>query len=346
VYEIEQPSKEKLEEICDLRQPVIFDYQNESLLETCKLSQIAEHYSAFDVKVRNVKEVDDNTDLHIPVTLKAALSLFSGDKDSKYMSEKNGDFLEETGIIKNYKYNDAFLRPPMVSNCFYDFLTASQNTETVLQYSVNYRNFYLVTHGVIKIKLIPPKSARYLYPMDDFENFEFRSPVNPWTIQRQYKADFDKIKTLEIELIPGKIIYIPAYWWYSIKFVEPLSSVCVFKYRTYMNTVAILPRLCMKTLQRQNTKREVVKKARIQKNEMTTKGKVTLQQQQQLQTNQNNVENVLDSHSTLAPVTPTPAPAPANSESLESNIVDNNDEDITDKSRNAITLSLLENGYS
>ena len=26
VYEIDQPSKEKLEEICDLRQPVIFDY--------------------------------------------------------------------------------------------------------------------------------------------------------------------------------------------------------------------------------------------------------------------------------------------------------------------------------
>ena len=26
VYEIEQPSKDKLEEICDLRQPVIFDY--------------------------------------------------------------------------------------------------------------------------------------------------------------------------------------------------------------------------------------------------------------------------------------------------------------------------------
>lgn len=271
VYEIEQPSKEKLEEICDLRQPVIFDYQNESLLEMCKLSQIMEHYSAFDVKLRNVKDVDDNTDLHIPVTLKAAISIVSGDKDAKYVSEKNGDFLEETGIIKNYKYNDAFLRPPMVSNCFYDFLTASQNTETPLQYSVNYRNFYLVTHGVIKIKLIPPKSARYLYPVDDYENFEFRSPLNPWAIQREYKADYDKIKTLEIELTPGKIIYIPAYWWYSIKFMEPLSSVCVFKYRTYMNTVAILPKLCMKTLQRQNTKREIVKKVRFQKNEFTVK---------------------------------------------------------------------------
>ena len=275
VYEIEQPSKDKLEEICDLRQPVIFDYQNDSLLEMCKVAAIVEHYSAFDVKLRNVKEIDDNTDLHIPVTLKAALSLLSGDKDAKYISEKNGDFLEETGIIKNYKYNDAFLRPPMVSNCFYDFLTASQYTETVLQYSVNYRNFYLVTHGSIKIKLIPPKSARYLYPIEDYENFEFRSPLNPWTIQRQYKADFDKMKTLEIELTPGKIIYIPAYWWYSIKFMEPLSSVCVFKYRTYMNTVAILPKLCMKTLQRQNTKREIVKKVRFNKKLTTTASNAT-----------------------------------------------------------------------
>jgi hypothetical protein len=266
VYEIEQPSKDKLEEICDLRQPVIFDYQNDSLLESCKINTVAEHYSAFDVRLRNVKELDENTDLHIPITLKVALSLFNNDKDSKYIIEKNNDFLEETGLIKNFKYNDAFLRPPMVSNCFYDLVSASQNTETPLQYNVNYRNFYLVTHGKIKIKLIPPKSARYLYPTDDYENFEFRSPLNPWEIQRQYKADFDKIKTLEIELTPGKIIYIPAYWWYSVKFMEPLTSVCVFKYRTYMNTVAILPKLCMKTLQRQNTKREIVKKVRFSKN--------------------------------------------------------------------------------
>jgi hypothetical protein len=227
---------------------------------------VAEHYNAFDVKLRNVKELDDNTDLHIPVTLKVAISLFENDKDSKYIVEKNNDFLEETGLIKNFKYNDAFLRPPMVSNCFYDIVSASQNAETPLQYNVNYRNFYLVTHGKIKIKLIPPRSARYLYPTDDYENFEFRSPLNPWDIQRQYKADFDKIKTLEIELIPGKIIYIPAYWWYSIKFMEPLTTICTFKYRTYMNTIAILPKLCMKTLQRQNTKREIVKKVRFSKN--------------------------------------------------------------------------------
>jgi hypothetical protein len=354
VYEIEQPSKEKLEEICDLRQPVIFDYQNESLLETCKLSQIVEHYSAFDVKLRNVKEMDDNTDLHIPVTLKAALSIVSGDKDAKYVSEKNGDFLEETGIIKNYKYNDAFLRPPMVSNCFYDLLTASQNTETPLQYSVNYRNFYLVTHGIIKIKLIPPKSARYLYPVDDYENFEFRSPLNPWAIQRQYKADYDKIKTLEIELKPGKIIYIPAYWWYSIKFMEPLSSVCVFKYRTYMNTVAILPKLCMKTLQRQNTKREIVKKVRFQKNEFNDKEKdkgiiknpttaitTTAITTTAITTTANNiVQQQLQQSNDSSVVEPQVVPANFESSLLDSNAVAN-EEDVKE-SRDAITLSLIE----
>ena len=351
VYEIEQPSKDKLEEICDLRQPVIFDYQNDSLLETCKVAAILEHYSAFDVKLRNVKEVDDNTDLHIPVTLKAAISLLSGDKDAKYISEKNGDFLEETGIIKNYKYNDAFLRPPMVSNCFYDFLTASQHTETVLQYSVNYRNFYLVTHGSIKIKLIPPKSARYLYPIEDYENFEFRSPLNPWTIQRQYKADFDKMKTLEIELTPGKIIYIPAYWWYSIKFMEPLSSVCVFKYRTYMNTVAILPKLCMKTLQRQNTKREIVKKVRFSKHlEKTTKPVEKLIKLEKLET-------VKKSESSSSVPCPVPCPVPANLECSSNLIIssekdsahnnehvelDLNNENLSSQQDGAITLSLTE----
>lgn len=350
VYEIEQPSKEKLEEICDLRQPVIFDYHNESLLETCKLSQIVEHYGAFDVKLRNVKEVDDNTDLHIPVTLNAALALLNGDKESKYVSEKNGDFLEETGIVKNYKYNDAFLRPPMVSNCFYDLLTASKNTETVLQHSVNYRNFYLVTHGVIKIKLIPPKSARYLYPNEDYENFEFRSPLNPWAIQRQYKADYDKIKTLEIELTPGKIIYIPAYWWYSIKFMEPLSSVCVFKYRTYMNTVAILPKLCMKTLQRQNTKREIVKKVRFQKNDGGQKNEKTpkkiVHPQNCSEEKSSNFFIESQPHSSTALAVMSVPDTSLSSSTVSSNAVEKMNEDNGDEAIkpacDAVTLSLIE----
>jgi len=214
VYEIEQPSKDKLEEICDLRQPVIFDYPNERLLQSCK---------------RNVgKDIDDEEELYIPLTYTSALSAVKEDKDGKYVVENNNDFLEETGMIKTFRYNDAFIRPYMVSNCIYDVTTASSNTKTPFRYDVNYRNYYLVTEGSAKIKLAPPKSGRYLYPQNDYENFEFRSPVNPWDVQQQYKPDFDKIKCLEVNLHEGQMIYIPAYWWNSIEYSSE-TTICTFK---------------------------------------------------------------------------------------------------------------------
>lgn len=257
VYEIEQPSKDKLEEICDLRQPVIFDYPNERLLQSCKQTVIQDTYGAFDVKIRNVvKDVDDEEELYIPLTYTSALSAINEDKDGKYVLENNNDFLEETGMIKTFRYNDAFIRPYMVSNCIYDLTMASSNTKTPFRYNVNYRNYYLITEGSVKIKLAPPKSTKYLYPQNDYENFEFRSPVNPWDVQQQYKPDFDKIKCLEVNLNEGQMIYIPAYWWYSIDYA-PTTTVCTFKYRTYMNVVAIMPKLIMRLLQSQNVKRKV-----------------------------------------------------------------------------------------
>ena len=83
VYTIERPSKDKLEEICDIRQPVIFDFKNERLIESCNLSVLDDNYGAFDINIRNVKEADDKTDLYIPFTLEGANSLF--EKDSKQL---------------------------------------------------------------------------------------------------------------------------------------------------------------------------------------------------------------------------------------------------------------------
>jgi hypothetical protein len=116
----------------------------------------------------------------------------------------------------------------------------------------------MVTQGSIKIKLSPPKSIKYLYPINDYENFEFKSDVNPWNPQPKYKADFDKIKCLEIVLTPGKMLYIPAYWWYTFKFDENTSVSC-FKYRTYINNIAISPKIFLYALQNQNVECKIVK---------------------------------------------------------------------------------------
>lgn len=259
IYEIDSPSKEKLEEICDLRQPIKFEYMNERILDTIQRRNIIDTYGAFDVKVRNVKDpVDEETGLYVPVAFSNALKIVEEDADQKYLVENNADFLEETSMLKSFRYNDSFLRPYMVSQCNYDFQIAGEGVRTPFRYELNYRNYLLVTEGEVKIKLSPPKSSRYLYQKKDYENMEFASPINPWAVQQQYKADFDKIKCLDITLTKGQILFLPAYWWYSIEF-GPTASMCSFKYKTYMNAVAILPHLVMKLLQTQNIKRNNIR---------------------------------------------------------------------------------------
>jgi Cupin-like domain len=256
IYEIDQVNKLRMEDIFDLRQPVLLDNDEDltKIVQTTNKTYLSELYPAFELKIRNKNSSD-----YVVLPFHETLKLFEDDKDAKYFSENNTDFLNETGAIKNLKYNDSFYRPSLVSNCNYDILLGSENTVTPFRYDLNYRNFYLVTQGSIKIKLTPPKSSKYLYPIYDYENFEFRSPINPWDVEKKYYADFDKIKCLEITLEPGKLLYIPAYWWYSIKF-GPNTSVTNLAYRTYMNNIAITPYIGMYMLQNQNIKRNFAKK--------------------------------------------------------------------------------------
>jgi hypothetical protein len=260
IYEIEQASKDKMEEICDLRQPVLFDCDEdtEKITKTTNKAFLLENYPIFEVKVRQ----PDSEAMLLPLTLHMASKLFAEDKNASYFSEGNSDFLAETGAAKSFTYNDEFLRPFLVSNCNYDVLIGSTNVETPLRYDINYRNYFLVTQGSIKVKMMPPKSSKYLYPVNDYENLEFRSPINPWNPQSRFRADFDKVKCLEIVLTPGKFLFIPAYWWYSFKFAENTSVSC-FNYRTYMNNIAISPHIFMYALQNQNVERKIAKKIDI-----------------------------------------------------------------------------------
>ena len=274
VYEIEQPSKQRLEEVCDIRQPTTFEYYNEQVLGQLSYQGIHTNYRAFDINIRDVgktktqqKGTENEVVLYIPVTFKIAHEVLKKDTEMKYISERNTDFIDDTGLIKIFQLNDEFLRPYMVSTCMYDIMMASIGTTTPLRYEVNYRNYFLVTQGSVKILLIPPKDTRYLYPINDYDILEFRSPVNPWKVQPEYQDDFDKIKTLEVELFQGMVMFIPAYWWYSIQFNSHETSVCSFKYRTHMNTLAITPSLLLNLLQNMNIKRDTLEKRAIGKGE-------------------------------------------------------------------------------
>ena len=258
VYELTNLSKERLEEICDLRQPLTFYFDTNNFDKLTK-DNILSNYSSFDIKLRDIL-INSDSELFLPISLAKGLTVLSEDENSKFISENNMDFLEETSLIKTIKSNDEFLRPRMMIQSNYDYIMGSKGAITPFRYDINYRQYFIVLSGVVKVKLAPPKSSKYLRVIKDYDNFEFRSPINPWNIQSEYKADFDKIKCMDITLDAGKLLFIPAYWWYSFTFEDNTTSVLSLKYRTYMNTIAILPYLFISFLQKQNIKHDIIEK--------------------------------------------------------------------------------------
>ena len=291
IYEVDDASKDKLENVCNLRQPTIINYSNEKIMNTCNTKYITDNYYAFDIKIRNNNDSVENSDLYVPLVLHSSLKLFNEDKQSNYYSDNNGDFLEETGLKKHFVYNDSYLRPYMVSNCNYDILMGSLGSTTPFKYTINYRNYFMVTQGSIKIKLATPQSIKYLYPEYDYDNFEFRSTVNIWAPQNKFLADYDKIKFLEVVLRPGQTFYLPAYWWYSIKILESGTSVAIMNYRTYMNNVAVSPYYALHGLQLLNVKRNSVKISDATISTHTANDEMTHESIVQQNTEQNTEQN-------------------------------------------------------
>ena len=260
VYTIENPTKEKLEEVCDLRQPAVFTFDNYEIKQKCNLANLEDEYGAFDVKIRNINDDNDDTsERYLPITLNDAIKLFQNKEKKNYITENNYDFLKETTSIKILKYNDTFLRPHFVSNCYYDIWSGSVGARTPLRYGLNYRNFLYLTTGKAKVKLIAPHYKKYLNEEKNHEYFEFKSPINPWEVSENHKKEFSKVKVLDLDLKQGEILYIPAYWWYTIEY-QTMSSICNFQYRTYINNIAIMPNIILSFLQSQNIKTNIVEK--------------------------------------------------------------------------------------
>ena len=254
VYDIDVPSKEKLEELCDLRQPITMKINLEDILNIINRHNIVKNYGAFDINVRNSEKLSIDDEKFVVLTYNTAIQLFNETSEkNNYYSENNKQFLEETCLIKTLQNNDSLLRPYMVSSCNYDVMNGTENTTTVLKYDVSYRNYLYVTEGEITIKLTPPQNSKYLFKESDYEMFEFRSMVNPWNIQEKYKHSFEKVKFLELTIQRGSLIYIPAYWWYSFKFGKD-TTVISFNYKTYMNIISLTPQLCIHYLQTLNIK--------------------------------------------------------------------------------------------
>ena len=80
IYEIEQASKDKMEEICDLRQPVLFDLpsveDSDKISNTTNKQYLLDNYPVFEIKIRDTYDTNLDSNMCVPLPLHIATKLF------------------------------------------------------------------------------------------------------------------------------------------------------------------------------------------------------------------------------------------------------------------------------
>jgi hypothetical protein len=260
VYEMDYIDNPQLQEVCNVKQPIVFDSPNYDFFEKMK-TNLDTRYGNYEVNVKDTVDYEKAVDAthsvdSIVLPLQSTQNLMKTDTQSHYFSEENYPFLEETGLNSIYESMDVFLKPAFTVSTTCDLWFGSKDTKTPFRYHTYYRRFLCVVSGSIQLKVTPWRSTKVLNPIKDYENYDFRSTVNPWS----QPDSTSPLKTLDIFARAGQIIYIPPYWWYSIQYLgETPPYVCAATYHSAMNLLAHTPDLVFYYLQNQNIQKKYTK---------------------------------------------------------------------------------------
>jgi len=256
IYEMDFVNNEHLQDVCELKQPVLFQFKQ--IISDFFDSNITTNAnSSTNVKVKDIKDIDNGEYITIP--FQSAKRLMDTDSNNRFYSENNDELVKDISTTKTEIFNK-YLQPNFIVNTKQDIMFGSKNAYTPIRYHTNYRQFLCVNSGKIHVKLTPWKSRKYLHPENDYYNYEFRSPIDVWNPQPKYLNEMDKIKFLEFDVFAGYILYIPPYWFYSIKYSnEDENTIFNITYNSAINFVANIPNYAMYLLEQQNTKKKIVK---------------------------------------------------------------------------------------
>ena len=241
-------SKNNFEEICNLKQPTLFDYNNINISNIFLRENLINNYKIFDLNIRNIY---NNKKIIYKLNLEKTFKLLDNDICGCYILENNYEFIKETNIDKKIKELTHFLKPQLNIKTNIDMVSGSINSYTQLRYNISSRNYFFISSGNVEVKLIPPKYTHYLDEFKDYENFYFSSPINIWNTQNKYLKNIQKIKQLNFIIKQDKLLYIPPYWWYSFKFRNN-ANIIYFNFNTGINIISNIKHYGLNFLQKQN----------------------------------------------------------------------------------------------
>lgn len=244
VFVVDDFKRQRINEICNLKQPFMFQYLNPELLTSMNFDFLLKNFKTNSL---NVKKSNDTN--YLPLKLENVFELFEKDLSNNYISEYNAGFLNDTSLIKHFKISNV-LKPNLMSNSLFDCVLGKKNYGTELRHNLFYRNFFYVSSGKVRVKMFSPNNS---HKISDGTQVEFCDFIHEETPYDDPEKNMESLNQVEKVLDTGDIIFIPPYWFYSFYFEES-SIINRFSYGTYMSNVSILPVFCKHVLKLQNKK--------------------------------------------------------------------------------------------
>lgn len=249
IYEIENPSKDELNDFCKMKQPLLIKNLDIDNLMNINTEFITNNYNSFEIFLYN-----NYTKKNTFLSFDKCTELFKKDLSGQYISFGNNLFLNETTLYKHLKNYDNIFRPMNTFESCYDIISGSIDSNTPLKCEYNIRNLFIVTEGNVEIMMCPPINNKFLYTYNDYEKMEQISNINIKNIEKKYESNYRKIKFLKLNLSKGDIVNIPPYWYYTIIIKEDKTILLNYKYKTFINIITLIPNYLLCFIQKNNTK--------------------------------------------------------------------------------------------
>ena len=275
IYEMDYTTNEHLQDICNVKQPTLFDFRMSypELFSTngepcpITLDKLCEKYDKYLVKAKNSNDYWASPPLEIvdsvPLSLGNYRTLAMTDSKSRYYTDGNEFFVEDSGLQSIMEKTDEYLKPNYTALKSYDMITGTPGCKMPMQYHNHLRRFIIVSSGRIHVKMTPWKSTKYLHLIKDYDNYEFRSAMNIWTPDAntdKMRSDYERIQFIEFDVHEGYVLYIPPYWWYSIQFAENTNTILLAStYDSAISLIANSADLARHYMQLQNNKEVVTR---------------------------------------------------------------------------------------
>ena len=236
IFVIEHPVHIPIEEIFELKQPIIMKLLHAHITNELTKEQVYKEGQNIDIYIYDNSRT--NTHAHILSSVSASRALFDTDEEARYYTEKNTEnilTLPSTSIIKKINATHNIFTPPLCSKEKTDVLFGSNNVTTIPQHSIMFRNIFTVTTGTVDVRLIHP---------DDIakNNITTNSDYTDMTFFTQSGLDLwnnDSSDIIKATVYTGETISIPPYWIYSFKYREN-AVIGASSFNSYLTEIATI----------------------------------------------------------------------------------------------------------